>query len=114
MPVMSAFFMRAETRSQKHAQAKGNYSPGPAAGLLGRLRSRTIRTPAAFRAGESVCSRQTETCALMVPAMSRRFRIAGINFDHFHMGDLLRMVHDHPEAEIVGICDENSERMREA
>jgi len=34
-------------------------------------------------------------------------RVAGINFDHFHMGDLLRMVANHPEAEIVGICDES-------
>ena len=42
------------------------------------------------------------------------FRIAGINFDHFHMGDLLRMVHDHPNAEIVAICDEQPERMQEA
>tara|TARA_R110002096_G_scaffold261041_3_gene454310 strand:+ start:843 stop:1907 length:1065 start_codon:yes stop_codon:yes gene_type:complete len=41
-------------------------------------------------------------------------RIAGINFDHFHMGDLLRMAHDHPQAEIVGICDEHPERMLEA
>ena len=46
--------------------------------------------------------------------MSKKFRIAGINFDHFHMGDLLRMVHEHPEAELAGICDEQPERMREA
>ena len=46
--------------------------------------------------------------------MSKKFRIAGINFDHFHMGDLLRMVHEHPEAELVGICDEQPERMVEA
>mgnify|MGYP003632968611 CR=1 FL=1 len=43
-----------------------------------------------------------------------KWRIAGINFDHFHMGDLLRMAHDHPEAEIVGISDEQPERMVEA
>jgi glucose-fructose oxidoreductase len=41
-------------------------------------------------------------------------KIVGINFDHFHMGDLLRMAHDHPRAEIVGICDEQPERMRTA
>jgi glucose-fructose oxidoreductase len=41
-------------------------------------------------------------------------RIVGINFDHMHMGDLLRMAHDHPEAEIVGICDETPERMQAA
>ncbi|MCA9211753.1 MAG: Gfo/Idh/MocA family oxidoreductase [Planctomycetales bacterium] len=46
--------------------------------------------------------------------MSRSWRVAGINFDHFHMGDLLRMVFDHPAAEIVGICDEQPERMNEA
>jgi predicted dehydrogenase len=41
----------------------------------------------------------------------KTWRIAGINFDHFHMGDLLRMAHDHPSAEIVAICDEQPERM---
>jgi len=41
-------------------------------------------------------------------------RIAGINFDHMHMGDLLRMVHEHPHAEIAGICDEQTGRMGEA
>ncbi len=46
--------------------------------------------------------------------MAARFRIAGINFDHFHMGDLLRYAAAHPEVEIVGICDEQPERMREA
>lgn len=44
--------------------------------------------------------------------MSRTWRIAGINFDHMHMGDLLRLVHEHPRAEIVGICDEQPERMQ--
>src|SRR5258708_5869408 len=42
------------------------------------------------------------------------FRIAGINFDHMHMGDLLRMAHDHPHAHIVGICDETPSRMEAA
>ena len=41
-------------------------------------------------------------------------KIAGINFDHFHMGDLLRMAHEHPTAEIVGISDEQTERMQQA
>lgn len=41
----------------------------------------------------------------------KKWRIAGINFDHFHMGDLLREVFEHPEAEIVGISDEQPERM---
>ena len=44
----------------------------------------------------------------------KTFRVAGINFDHFHMGDLLRMVHEHPGAEIVGICDAQPERMQSA
>ena len=41
-------------------------------------------------------------------------KIAGINFDHFHMGDLLRYAFDHPTAEIVGISDEQPERMQSA
>jgi predicted dehydrogenase len=44
----------------------------------------------------------------------KRYRIAGINFEHFHMGDLLRMVSEHPDAEIVGVCDEDPARMQEA
>lgn len=46
--------------------------------------------------------------------MSKRWKIAGINFDHLHMGDLLRMVHEHPRADIVGLCDEEPVRMIEA
>ncbi|MFT7512754.1 MAG: putative dehydrogenase [Candidatus Omnitrophota bacterium] len=46
--------------------------------------------------------------------MSKTWRIAGINFDHFHMGDLLREVFNHPHAEIVGISDEQPERMQTA
>ncbi len=42
------------------------------------------------------------------------WRVAGVCFDHFHMGDLLRMVHEHPDAEIAGICDGRAERMEEA
>lgn len=44
----------------------------------------------------------------------KRWKIAGINFDHFHMGDLLRMAASHPDAEIVGISDEQPARMEEA
>lgn len=44
----------------------------------------------------------------------KRCKIAGINFDHFHMGDLLRMAANHPEVELVGISDEQPERMVEA
>jgi glucose-fructose oxidoreductase len=46
--------------------------------------------------------------------MSRTWRVAGINFDHMHMGDLLRLVHAHPHAEIVGIADETPARMQTA
>src|SRR5262249_38738950 len=42
---------------------------------------------------------------------TRTWKIAGINFDHMHMGDLLRMAHEHPEAEIVGLADEDAARM---
>ena len=43
-----------------------------------------------------------------------RWRIAGINFDHFHMGDNLRFAFQHPDCEIVGICDEQPQRMADA
>ncbi|MCY6381778.1 Gfo/Idh/MocA family protein [Hoeflea prorocentri] len=43
-----------------------------------------------------------------------KWRIAGINFDHMHMGDLLRMAHEHPDAEIVGIYDKSPEKMAQA
>jgi glucose-fructose oxidoreductase len=43
-----------------------------------------------------------------------KLRVAGINFDHMHMGDLLRMAHEHPGAEIVGICDDTPSRMQSA
>jgi glucose-fructose oxidoreductase len=49
----------------------------------------------------------------MKDSMGKTWRIAGISFEHFHMGDLLLEVHRHPSAEIAGICDENPERMRE-
>jgi len=44
----------------------------------------------------------------------RIWKIAGINFDHFHMGDLLRYAHEHPKTEIVGISDEKPQRMEES
>jgi glucose-fructose oxidoreductase len=43
-----------------------------------------------------------------------KWKVAGINFDHFHMGDNLRMAHEHPDVEIVGIADERRERMWDA
>jgi predicted dehydrogenase len=42
------------------------------------------------------------------------FRVVGVSFDHMHMGDLLRQVHEHPEAEIAGIFDPDRARMRTA
>ena len=44
----------------------------------------------------------------------RSWKIAGINFDHFHMGDNLRFAFDHPSCEIVGLCDEQPQRMADA
>ncbi len=43
-----------------------------------------------------------------------KFRIVGISFDHMHMGDLLRQVEDHPQAEIAGIFDADPTRMQRA
>ncbi|PWK60593.1 Gfo/Idh/MocA family protein [Roseicyclus mahoneyensis] len=39
-------------------------------------------------------------------------RIVGISFDHMHMGDLLRLVHAHPDAEIAGLFDPDLAKMR--
>lgn len=43
-----------------------------------------------------------------------KIKVVGINFDHMHMGDLLRKAHEHPDVEIVGVCDEQPERMTDA
>ena len=40
----------------------------------------------------------------------RKFKVAGINFDHMHMGDLLRQAKAHPDVEIVGVSDEQEDR----
>ena len=45
---------------------------------------------------------------------AKRWKIAGINFDHMHMGDLLRLAHEHPDAEIAGVADANPSRMADA
>ena len=44
----------------------------------------------------------------------KNWRIAGINFDHLHMGDLLREVYNHKSAEIVSICDQDRNKMQSA
>lgn len=43
-----------------------------------------------------------------------RHGVLGVCFDHMHMGDLLRQVHDHPDAEIAGIYDPDRGRMADA
>ncbi len=43
-----------------------------------------------------------------------KHRIVGVSFEHMHMGDLLREAHDHPNAEIVGVCDPDLARMADA
>ena len=44
----------------------------------------------------------------------KKWKIAGVNFDHMHMGDNLRMAFEHPDAEIVAVCDEQPGRMAKA
>ncbi len=41
-----------------------------------------------------------------------RYRVAGISFEHMHMGDNLQMVAQHPDCELVGVCDAVPERMQ--
>jgi predicted dehydrogenase len=43
-----------------------------------------------------------------------RHGVLGICFDHMHMGDLLRQVHEHLDAEIAGIYDPEPRRMASA
>ena len=42
--------------------------------------------------------------------MKRKWKVAGINFDHMHMGDLLRQACEHPDVELVGVSDEQAAR----
>ncbi|QDV09546.1 Glucose--fructose oxidoreductase precursor [Planctomycetes bacterium Poly30] len=39
-------------------------------------------------------------------------KIAGISFDHMHMGDNLRFAHEHPHVDLVGVCDGDPARMQ--
>lgn len=48
----------------------------------------------------------------MIRMAKKIWKVAGINFDHMHMGDLLRMAFEHPAAEIVGVCDRELARTR--
>ncbi|HEV7255782.1 MAG TPA: Gfo/Idh/MocA family oxidoreductase [Mesorhizobium sp.] len=43
-----------------------------------------------------------------------KWKVAGVNFDHFHMGDLLREAFEHPDVEIAGLCDRDPARMQGA
>ena len=57
----------------------------------------------------------TPNSAANTTVMKRRiYRLAGINFDHFHIGDLLRFAREHPQIDLVGISDEQPARMAEA
>ena len=44
----------------------------------------------------------------------RKWRVVGISFEHMHMGDLLREAHQHPKAEIAGVCDAHEKNMTDA
>ena len=39
-----------------------------------------------------------------------KLKIAGVNFDHMHMGDLLRMASQCADAQVVGVSDERPDR----
>lgn len=41
----------------------------------------------------------------------QRYRVAGVSFEHMHMGDNLRMVAEHPDCEVVAICDTDRTRL---
>ena len=43
-----------------------------------------------------------------------KHRVIGVSFDHMHMGDLLRQVAEHPDAEIVAVFDPDRQRMQAA
>jgi predicted dehydrogenase len=43
-----------------------------------------------------------------------KYGVVGISFDHMHMGDLLRQVARHPDAEIAGLFDPDPARMSAA
>jgi glucose-fructose oxidoreductase len=42
----------------------------------------------------------------------KKLKVVGLNFDHMHMGDLLRKCREHPGVEIAGICDGDPARMQ--
>src|SRR5262247_2991325 len=82
-----------------------------ARGAMSIFQARPAPTPRriAVRAGDLFTDRRQ--ALIITPQL---MKIVGVNFDHMHMGDLLRMAYEHPRAEIVGVCDEAPERMRAA
>ena len=42
-----------------------------------------------------------------------KHRIVGIDFDHMHMGDMLRLISEHPDAEVVGVWHSEPEKPRD-
>ncbi len=40
----------------------------------------------------------------------KKLKLVGVNFDHMHMGDLLRQARDNPHVDIVGVSDEQPAR----
>ncbi len=42
------------------------------------------------------------------------YRVAGISFQHMHMLDNLRMAAEHPNCQVVSVCDPDKQRLREA
>ncbi len=46
--------------------------------------------------------------------MTAHYRVVGISFEHMHMGDNLKMAVEHPQCQVVGICDSQPERMQRA
>lgn len=46
--------------------------------------------------------------------MKKRYRVAGISFEHMHMGDNLRMAAEHADCEVVGVCDIDRSRLLNA
>lgn len=42
---------------------------------------------------------------------AKTWRVAGINFEHMHMGMILGFAHAHPQVEIVGICHDDRDKM---
>jgi len=43
-----------------------------------------------------------------------RLQLAGLSFDHMHMGDNLRLAARHPEVEVIALCDPEPARMQPA